>query len=274
MMEPFTNLLNFEMDSALALILTQKLLAVSLIIQTIEFLTLGPTTSDKGVWRWSDLRDDFRFAIKPIRWLLDQTLAGSRFPLLLWLRLLTAVFLLVFPHPLFMLILLLTTVLILIRWRGSFNGGSDYMTLIVLLSLLLAEGFPQIGGVALGALWYMAIQACSSYFKAGIIKIKRPNWRQGIALKSFLQTSIYQKTNFVSWLEKSPKVLFIGSWAVMLFEVAFPLALVNNAYCTILVLTAILFQLGNIYFFGLNRFLYAWLPTYPALFYCSGTLFS
>ena len=32
------------------------------------------------------------------------------------------------------------------------------------------------------------------------------------------------------------------------------------------------FHLANVYAFGLNRFLFAWLAAYPALYYCSSLL--
>jgi hypothetical protein len=60
-----------------------------------------------------------------------------------------------------------------------------------------------------------------------------------------------------------------ASWAVMIFECLFPLALVNTQSCLAFMSVAILFHLSNFYLFGLNRFLLSWAAAYPALLYCS-----
>ena len=54
-------------------------------------------------------------------------------------------------------------------------------------------------------------------------------------------------------------------WAVMVFELVFPLALFSQPALFIALGLAMLFHLANAYFFGLNRFVFAWLAAYPSL---------
>ena len=61
----------------------------------------------------------------------------------------------------------------LIRWRGAFNGGSDFMTLVGLTGLLIAHlvgaaGQPEWGWKA--GLGYVTLQTVSSYFVSGWVK--------------------------------------------------------------------------------------------------------
>jgi len=167
------------------------------------------------------------------------------------------------------LLLWASTALIALRWRGSVNGGSDFMTLVVLGALSVARAAPERPLVSLGCLWYVAIQACNSYFIAGLVKLKAASWRQGRALPAFLADAAYDASALRSWLTRHPRFARVLGWAVMALECSFPLALVHPTLCTLLVTLALAFHIANVYVFGLNRFLWAWAATYPALFFAS-----
>ena len=51
----------------------------------------------------------------------------------------------------------------------------------------------------------------------------------------------------------------------MLFEMLFPLALLGAAYLQAALILAALFHLASACLFGLNRFLWIWLASYPCL---------
>ncbi len=59
----------------------------------------------------------------------------------------------------------------------------------------------------------------------------------------------------------------IGSWAILVFELAFPLAFASPIACTVLLCMGAAFHVANAITFGLNRFLWAWIAAYPALLY-------
>lgn len=251
-----------------ALAWMDRLAGVAVALQTIELLAIRAAYAPDGVWAWSVLRREFAVFPRPVPKLLDLFLDYRGFLVLLGLRLGAALAVLAHPHATALSFLFLTTLLIAMRWRGTYNGGSDYMTLIVLLALSVAHSFEGDPRVAAGALWYVAIQVCLSYFIAGWVKLKNPHWRNGRALSGFLGSSYYDAPK--AWSRMTPRLAFALSWGVILFECGFPLALISPRVCVAYLAVAILFHLANVYFFGLNRFLFAWGAAYPALYHASG----
>ena len=112
--------------------LTQKLISVALIFQTIELLTLKSSYADKGVWRWSSLAEEFKIFSPSTQKVLSFCLRYRNFLFILGLRLALSFTLIFYSNSFILLLLLFSTILISLRWRGTFNGGSDYMTVIIL----------------------------------------------------------------------------------------------------------------------------------------------
>jgi len=245
---------------------TTNLIALAIVLQSLEHLMLLKTTSEDGIWRWSIIREEFSNWPYVIRKSLDLLLSDRGFVALLLLRLFAALAVVFFLHPLLILLLLLSTILICLRFRGVFNGGSDYMTLTVLIALLVATSFWNERLVVYGALLYLAIQGVSSYFIGGISKLKRKNWRNGVALRDFLRSTIYQPSPVLESFAANKQRITLASWGLILFECAFPLALLNSTLCLAFLGAALTFHLLNFYAFGLNRFVFAWLASYPAIY--------
>lgn len=251
------------------------LIALASLLQSTEMLALRKTTSDRGIWRWKTLRQDFSFFPGPILRAFDLLLGDSGFGGILWARWSLSAGVLGLslastevPFGL-LILLLLTTVLVLLRWRGTFNGGSDFMTLVVLMAVTAAQFDPDSEKLRQGALWYIAIQTCASYFISGAIKLRKKNWRTGKALPGFLPSSFYETPRLVKRaLQDTPAGLLL-SWGTMIFECLFPLSLVSPLTCACLLMSAVFFHLGVFYLLGLNRFLFAWMSAYPALYFCS-----
>jgi hypothetical protein len=160
------------------------MVSAAVILQTIELLLVRKSFSERGIWRWSELRKNF-----PIVSLFDLLLNDRAFTIILGLRLLAAILLIAQGHWIFSTVLAATTLLISLRWLGTFNGGSDYMTFLILYSIAIGRIFENNERVLKGALLYIAVQTCLSYFVAGFVKIKRADWRSGRALVSFLTSS-------------------------------------------------------------------------------------
>lgn len=251
-----------QLSDVEALSWVTRLVSLSIIIQTIELFCLKRAMSDQGVWSWPIIRRDFEVFPRPLQWLFDRLLSYPNFLGVLAARLVCALVVLCCPHPAALVVLLATTTLIALRWRGTFNGGSDFMTLIVLTGLCLATVFGDSRTVRLAALWYITVQTCTSYFVAGIIKLKRRNWRTGHALAGFLRSGIHGATTL-------PVPAALVSWAVLAFECTFPLALKDPRLCLGFLGVGLCFHLGNAWTLGLNRFFYAWAAAYPAVFFCS-----
>jgi hypothetical protein len=154
--------------------------------------------------------------------------------------------------------------LILRRFAGPYNGGSDRMSLLILACLCLAHLLPdpRWREVALG---YLAVQLVLSYVLSGAVKIVNPDWRSGRALRDVFLFSAYPVSEELRRLADWPRLLLLMSWCVMLFELLFPLALLTQPALIIGLTIAAAFHLANACLFGLNRFFWAWLAAYPSI---------
>ncbi len=161
-----------------------------------------------------------------------------------------------------LIVLWLLGVVQLYRFRGPYNGGADKMAMLSLTCLSAAHLAPAWADVALA---YLATQLALSYFVSGWVKMANPDWRSGRALRDVFAFSIYPVSDDVRGWSAYPRLLWVGSWGVMLFEVAFPLALVHPWTLYAALAVAAGFHLANACLFGLNRFLWIWLSVFPAL---------
>jgi hypothetical protein len=169
------------------------------------------------------------------------------------------------------LFLFISHVLMLLRWRGAFNGGSDFMTLIVLTGMLIAQCMAQAGDPELGwraGLWYISLQTVTSYFMSGWVKLLQPQWRSGEALVVFLNGAIYGPLPARHLLSR-PLLARAVAWAFIVWECCFPLAFIGPFTALFFCATAVVFHFLVFWFFGLNRFFWAWLATFPAILGCA-----
>ncbi|MFW8634252.1 HTTM domain-containing protein [Cribrihabitans pelagius] len=150
------------------------------------------------------------------------------------------------------------------RFQGPYNGGSDKMSLLILTCLTLAHLLPSRPWQEL-AFAYLAAQLVLSYFISGQVKIMNPEWRAGRALGDVFAFSAYPVSEGLRGYAARPGLLFMMSWAVMLFELLFPLALFHREALMLALFTAALFHLANACLFGLNRFFWIWLAAYPSI---------
>jgi hypothetical protein len=242
--------------------------AAAVALQTLELLAIRESFSERGVWRFSTLDPELSALPAPLRW-SRSCLSYRAFLTLLGLQLAACLWLLVRGPSALLLVPLAVTLLVCVRFRGSFNGGSDAMTVLVLLGLSVAALFPDRPRAALGGLGYIALQTVLSYFIAGVIKLKEPSWRRGGALRSFFALPRYGVPAAARTLAAQPALGRAASWGVLVFECTFPLALLGPQVCAPFIAAALLFHLLNSALFGLNRFLWAWAAAYPAVFYVS-----
>lgn len=258
-----------EVPTLIAIRATELVFAWSLALQTLEYLRMGKYTADDAFWSWPLQRADIPNA--PVRALLDVLFKPQMHQLHLLLRLCAAVLLAVQGASLLLIgFLFVGNLLILIRWRGAFNGGSDFMTLVVLTGLLIS----QVGAlvhVELGwqaGFWYIAIQAITSYFMSGAVKLLRREWRNGSAMTIFLNGAIYGPLSATHPL-RNKWLALLGSWGFIVWEILFPFSLLDPRLAAVFCAVAALFHFLVFWFFGLNRFFWAWLCAFPAIIWCS-----
>lgn len=249
---------------------TEILCALSLLIQGWEYWSIRGLQTSQGPWAWSVQGRD----VPPggLHRLLDVVFADAVHQAHLLLRLVLAGVLAVWGGSLgLVLALWLGQVLFMIRWRGAFNGGSDFMTQVVLTGLLLGHGLMGLGrsDVAwpLGLGW-IAVNATTSYVIAGWIKWLQPEWRSGAALAVFLDTGLHGPLPAHS-IWRRPAVARAAAWAFMAWEATFPLAFLSVPMALLECAVALVFHLLVFRFFGLNRFVWAWLAAFPSVIWGS-----
>ncbi len=172
-------------------------------------------------------------------------------------------------EPVFYMGLIFSSVGLVIRFNGPFGGGSDSMTFQVLIGLLIASlgvANPILVRVGLG---WIAAHSVLSYFIAGIAKLKTENWRTGLAMQTLLRTDGPYTLFAPARNLADSKSLCAGlSWMIIVFEIAFPLVLILPWEGKLALLSiGLLFHITNAVVLGLNRFIWAWAATYPAVLY-------
>lgn len=252
---------------ALALGLCARLLGVSLVVQSAELLVLRPAWADAGVWSFAVLRDDLRAFPRAVGAGLAPLLGEWGFTVVLALRLVAAVALATTGAPLALPVLVAAQLLVGLRWRGAFNGGSDAITQVVLLGVGVAALWPQSRLVQVGALLHIALQTALSYHVAGVVKLKGARWRSGAALTAFVSDGRYQAPALARRLLSRPALACVAAWAVMAFDTLFPLAFLGPTACHVALGLALVFHVTNVWLFGLNRFLLGWAAAWPAVWY-------
>jgi hypothetical protein len=247
------------------------LLATSLLIQTVEFLRLRSVQQPDALWSWKVQRGDVAHASAPLRHLFDWLYRDSVHSAHLMLRLGAGASLCFGSSIVSATLLFFSTIVLLIRWRGAFNGGSDFMTIIALTGLMIAHWGQAIVGPLLAwqaGLGYVCLHAMTSYFISGTIKLFSVEWRHGIALPYFLDGGLYGPLSPDSIL-RHRAVAIMCSWGFILWECAVPLALLGPAFAIAFCAVALLFHFLVFVFFGLNRFIWAWMVSFPAIIYCA-----
>lgn len=263
------------MNIEIVLKLVEKLVGFGILVQSCELLVLSKHWKEGGLWSWSIVRRDFDFFPPIIKKILDFMMKDHSLLVWLILRVLLVGFLYFFKathseHLLIFGFLLISHVVLCLRWRGSVNGGSDFMTLVVLSSLVI--GHLDFENSQTAVLYFIAVQAITSYFVAGIIKLRSMQWRRGIALSAFARQSLVEGLFRKSFADGGKVYMLLLTWIVILFEVLFPLAFVGIQFAGALVAIAFVFHLGNAFVFGLNRFVWAWLASYPAILFAVAKL--
>jgi len=149
--------------------------------------------------------------------------------------------------------------------KSSFNGGSDYMTLLVVMGLALISILPH-PKLQQMVLLYIAIQTVFSYTIAGLVKAKKQKWWTGVAIAEILNSKNYSVPLSISKMTPNKALMMGAGLFILIFELSFPLCLLSLTSLKIYLVMAFLFHLLNFYTFGLNRFVWSWLASYPSLF--------
>ncbi len=184
--------------------------------------------SANGVWRWESLEPE----LPKLHIFLNE----KSFLFLNFVRVLSGISAMLYPGPIAVATLLFIHVLTVVRWLGSFNGGSDYMNSLLLLFTLIGCCFLSSWG--------------PFAFGTSLFNLFCPMAKQ-VGLKSRIQNGERAKPWFIcrfSYLRESPAIepnfarrefALPMSWAIILFELSFPLAVLDQRIAAVFMVIAI-----------------------------------
>jgi len=167
--------------------------------------------------------------------------------------------------------LFINMLFILRRFQGPYNGGSDLLSMLLIMCVCAAHLAPN-------ETWreyifgYLALQAIFSYFKSGWAKVIHRDWRTGRALVDVFSFSVYPISETTRNWASRPRLLCAMSWAVILLELMFPLTMLTQVTLSVGLALAMSFHLANFLMFGFNRFVWVWAATYPSLIWLQSRL--
>lgn len=249
--------------------LTEKILSVVLLMNGFEILKLSLSPSVMSIWSYKNLKSDLEQGLPFFRRVTEFVFADQSLKWICGLQIITSFILLFIPFFEGFIVLFFTHLIICIRFRGTFNGGSDMMIFILLTGLIIATSTQNEGLQKLGLI-YISIHLVYSYFKAGLVKILQPAWRRGQALPAFLNRSLYSDIRRLSeGLSKKRALAQCLCWAALLFELSALIFVFQSGQLHLFFAVAVSFHFLNFVAFGLNRFLWVWLSAWPSLFYVS-----
>lgn len=250
------------------------ILSIGLLIAALEDLKARSVFHSKGLLSWKVSRFSFKWLTKgPLSKVFDLLLNDKGFKTTIVLRiggsgLLFLYALLNLISPLLLCILLFLNVLIAIRSPYSLDGAYQ-VNLILLFALSIGATFGVESQVSVLCLWFVVAELIVAYFISGITKFFSPIWRKPYALNVIFSTRTYGHRGFYQLVQKSDMVTIVASWFVFLFEALFfTVLLFPSHYAIFFLIIGASFHFFNAFFMGLNSFFFAFLATYPALFYC------
>lgn len=145
-----------------------------------------------------------------------------------------------------------------------FNGGSDSVVFWVSGVLAFIYHFSSRNElVAVQLLLLLGAIGILCYFAAGLNKLLSRQWRSGETLSWSLKQSCFPKSVAI------PVPTKILAFAVIGWELLFPMVLVNQTVAVIMVSLGFIFHLTMSWALGLNRFVLAFVCLYPAILFIS-----
>jgi hypothetical protein len=249
-----------------------RVCAIGIVVDAIEQLVRRDALGDDGLYAWRILRHRLDLAPRFVRRAADASCAGSRRPAaVLALRLAAVVGVVASPVDSAVFAGALTVLLATQLYHFARRGGlgiyaSDQMTLIIVGAAwlgIVVDGSPL--GMKL-ALWFVVAQSCLSYFVNGAAKLFSLTWRSGRALPAVFGTYANGSAGLHGAVASRPRLALLLCWATMLWECAFPLALVVPEPMRIAILVSgVLFHLAIATTMGIHLFVWTFPATYVGI---------
>lgn len=244
--------------------LTSKLVCITLLMQTLEILSLSKGASFFHIWSYNNLKANLEIGLPLKNSTIQKLFSPSMFKVLIILQIVLSFFGFFYPTLPVFLGLTFIHLYICLWFRGTFNGGSDMMMFVVLSGVLIGLIGASEFAIKIGFI-YITINTLYSYFKSGFSKVKRQEWLVGNALPIFLNRSPFQDIKLLSiWLDQRPALCLVLCWGVITFETLAAIIIIIPNWAYYYFVAAMTFHFFNYIVFGLNRFFWIWLCAWPA----------
>ncbi|MGH9584743.1 MAG: hypothetical protein ACRD4O_17620 [Bryobacteraceae bacterium] len=243
-------------------------------ISTLEWIAGRRQLQDDGLFSWMVIGTrPSAVGTGPFAGSLNYLLSFHPFLSLLILRLVALMLLPVslwFGRGALLMLSIVVLSSLLMHFRSPWGmDGSDQMLTQVFGALFLCTAAGSLLA-AQAALWFIAGQACLSYATAGIAKARSAYWHDGKAVFAIFNTRTYGYEPIARFLLARPRTTKTLTWAAVVMESAFCLALIAGyPGCLLFIAWGVAFHLMNAAVMGLNSFFWSFIATYPAVIYCS-----
>lgn len=159
------------------------------------------------------------------------------------------------------------------RMAGYGLDGSDHLTFVNYAVSAAEKAFGNDPRAREALARFLAAQVCMAYFTSGAAKLVSPVWRDGTAIPEIFRTSMFGDDRFYQAVRDRPWLAKSVAWTTIAGEMAFPLVLVApKPIARGILASGGAFHLANARFMGLNRFIWSYCSTYPALAHVSRSL--
>jgi hypothetical protein len=258
-------------DEYLALRFVAGIASVGGIVTSLENLRHWQELRRWFVQPWQSRARDERLAHRGTRSVVSLT--RPRLLWLLYLRLGLFVALLASSllgqRPSGIVALLLATLLIFdtsVRLIGG--DGADQMTVLACIAVACSVILSSPHAATIG-LAFLAAQAWLAYVTSGVAKMASDDWMRSGVMGKILDTQTYGHELAARLFRRSPRLDRILSACLGAMEVAIPVLCLAPSQDVLLAGLAIglSFHAGCAIFMGLNNFVWAFVSTYPAIYY-------
>lgn len=228
-----------------------------------------------GLYDWKAIRQSNYFAHRPKKLLVFLNLIFNYqvwLPVLVF-RMSVALMLIICPLPASIVMLSLLSLFILgslINFRnGPFGAETQNRFGLVIIGALLLYFVVPTALIAKAVLWFLALQACLSYFTAGFSKLSNAGWRKGYGLFNVVNSAnLLTFKKYALFLNRYPSIGKITTWATLVMECLFPLVLIaGRQFVLVFLIWGLIFHLSIAILLRINLFFWVWIATYPAIFF-------
>jgi hypothetical protein len=258
------------LSTTATLLLTQRLLGLACVLAAAEGIVARTRFPKQGLLSWQISRlQRPQLTVGRTGAVVGAVLGGRRIWLALAGRMLAGLVLIASTQRLLAASAAAVIVaLMLLTHLGvpQGNDGSDQITLIIAVAVLLACIAPADSLAQRACLAFIAAQLLLSYVTAGASKLAGSTWRKGTAMADIASTHSYGSPAISRMLVRHPFVGRLGSWGTIAFELSMPGVLfLPSVAAPLLLCVAIGFHVAVAAVMGLNSFIPAFIAGYPAI---------